>query len=73
MNDPKLKYAVLAGFEKTSNLKFLNVVLKLNDLICSQIKKLSKYEQSLAKLSIEYELKNIKKLSEKKGVNFHWN
>ena len=60
-------------YEKTSNLKFLNVVLKLNDLICSQIKKLSKYEQSLAKLSIEHELNNIKKLSEKKGVNFNWN
>jgi hypothetical protein len=58
-------------YEKTSNIKFLNVVLKLNDLICSQIKKLNEYEQSLAKLSIEYELNNIKKLSEKKGVNFH--
>ena len=60
-------------YEKTSDLKFLNVVLKLNDLICSQIKKLSKSEQSLSKISIEYELNNIKKLSKEKGVDFHWN
>jgi len=60
-------------YEKTSDLKFLNVVLKLNDLICSQIKKLSKFEQSLSKISIEYELNNIKKLSKEKGVDFHWN
>ena len=57
-------------YEKTSNLKYLNVSLKLNDLICSQIKKLDQFEKSLAKLSVKNEIDSVRKLSEKKGFEF---
>ena len=56
-------------FEKTSNLKYFNVSLKINDIICSQIKKLDQFEKSLTKLSIKSEIYSIKKISKNKGFD----
>jgi len=57
-------------FLHTHNLKYLNISLKLNDLICSQNKKLNKNEQSLIKFSIIKEFESLKFISKKTGVSF---
>lgn len=48
----------LMNYNKTKNLKFLNVVLKLNDTICSQIEKINEDEEIVF---FKYVLLNEKK------------
>lgn len=57
-------------FLHTCNLKYLNVSLKLNDLICSQNKKLNRNEQRLIQFSIIKEFESLKIISKKTGVCF---
>ena len=61
----------LLYYEKTLNLKYLNVSLKLNDTLCSQIKKISDpVEVFLLKYSIEKELESISKLCQRSEIKF---
>lgn len=56
-------------FERNSRLKYLNVSLKLNDVICSQ-KKIPQNEKPLISFLIKNEIKHLKKMSKKIGVAF---
>jgi len=50
-------------YEKTENLKFLNTILKLNDLICSEIKNIKENKElNLALYSLKKELDFILKI-----------
>ena len=61
----------LLYYEKTLNLKYLNISLKLNDTLCSQIKKIGDpVEVFLLKFSIEKELESISKLCQRSGIKF---
>lgn len=57
-------------FLHTHNLKYLNVSLKLNDLVCSQDEILDETEKSLLKFSINKELESVKFVSKKTGIDF---
>lgn len=59
------------SFEHFSNLKYLNTLLKLNDLLCSQWNNLTKSEQLIVQHSITFEINTIKEISLKKGVKIH--
>jgi hypothetical protein len=64
-----LSLICLLKFEKTNNLKFLNVSLKLNDTICSQVKTLVILEDILIfNFVIKKELQIIFDLCDKKGI-----
>ena len=64
-----LSLICLLKFEKTSNLKFLNVSLKINDIISSQkIKLVSSEDIMLYSFIIKKELEIISILCNKKGV-----
>jgi len=52
-------------YKSDYNLKLINVVLKLNDLICSQIKNITtELDLELCRYNIENELKFIKQIQE---------
>jgi hypothetical protein len=57
-------------FLQTNNLKYLNVSLKLNDLVCSQNNLLDKIDRKLMNFSIIKEFESLKFISKKTGVNF---
>ena len=62
---------ILIKYNETENLKFLNTVLKINDTICSQIKKLKNdSDKILLKEIIEEELDIINNICNKNGVKF---
>jgi hypothetical protein len=64
-----LSLICLLKYEKTNNLKFLNVSLKLNDTICSQVKTLVILEDILIfNFVIKKELQIIFNLCDKKGI-----
>ena len=64
-----LSLICLLKFEKTNNLKFLNVSLKLNDTICSQVKTLVILEDILIfNFVIKKEIQIIFDLCDKKGI-----
>ncbi len=53
-------------YQSDNNLKLINIVLKLNDLICSQIKNITtKLDLELCRFNIEKELKFVKQIQEK--------
>jgi len=59
----------LLYYEKTKNLKFLNVSLKINDTLSSQIQNMTKEnEKSLMGLILKLELQHVIKLCEIKKV-----
>ncbi len=69
VNYALLSLACMLAYKKTRNLKYLNVGLKINDTLCSQIKKIKDgYEIFLLKKSLERELDFVFKLCEKKGI-----
>ena len=50
-------------YEKTKNLKFLNTILKLNDLICSEIENIKdKIELNLVEHCLNKELNFVLKI-----------
>ena len=56
-------------YNKTKNLKFLNVVMKLNDTICSQIEKINEEEQIIFfKYILLNEKKCIFQICKNKGI-----
>lgn len=59
------------SFKHFSNLKYLNTLLKLNDLLCSQWNNLTESEQLIVQHSILFEINTIKEISSKKGVKIH--
>jgi len=64
-----LSCLTLMRYKKTSCLKFLNVALKLNDTICSQIKRLNTtFDALLCKHNFKDELNFIAELISKKGI-----
>ena len=66
-----LSKLILIKYNETENLKFLNTVLKINDTICSQIKKLKNdSDKILLKEIIEEELDIINNICNKNGVKF---
>ena len=66
-----LSKLILIKYNETENLKFLNTVLKINDTICSQIKKLKNdSDKILLKEIIEEELHIINNICNKNGVKF---
>ena len=59
----------LLEYEKTANLRYLNVSLKINDTLSSQIQKINnEFEISLLKYSIKKELDFVSKLCHQKGI-----
>ena len=59
-------------YKKTKNLKYINVLLKLNDTICSQINIISENNTSfLCFFALKSELDYILDLIKKNGIN--WN
>jgi len=66
-----LSKLILIRYNKTENLKFLNTVLKINDTLCSQVKKLKKDSDIiLFKEIIKEELNIINKICKKNGIEF---
>ena len=64
-----LVVAFIVRFETTNNLKYLNVVLKLNDTLCSQYQFLNnKFENILLIHSLEKELLFVEDLCKQKGI-----
>ena len=60
-------------YESTSNLKYLNTSLKLNDIICSQQKKLSnEIDISLIEYILKKEIELILNLCKIKGIKLNW-
>jgi len=76
-NDYKIidNYILLASicvleYKKTKNLKYINVLLKLNDTICSQINIISENNTSfLCFFALKSELDYILDLIKKNGIN----
>lgn len=59
----------LSKYEESRSLKYLNVILKLNDTICSQIDKLrEKYDVLLFRDVLSRELTHISELCNTKGM-----
>ncbi len=57
-------------YGKKMNLKYLNTSLKINDLLCSNYKKISdQFDLKLLEEILQSELKNIEKLMRGKGLN----
>jgi len=57
-------------YEKKMNLKYLNTSLKINDLLCSNFKKiLDGYDLQLLKEILQSELRCIENLMNKRGLN----
>ena len=57
-------------YKKTKNLKYINVLLKLNDTICSQINIISENNTSfLCFFALKSELDYISDLIKKNGIN----
>ena len=66
-----LSKLILIRYNKTENLKFLNTVLKINDTLCSQIKKLKNDSDIiLFKQIIKEELNIINNVCKKNGIEF---
>ena len=68
-----LSNLLMIKYDKTENLKFLNTLLKINDIICSQIEK---YDEIL-NIKKFFEILNneiiyIEKLFLKKGIKLKW-
>jgi len=56
-------------YEKTKNLKFLNTVLKLNDLLCSEIENIEKNEElNLVLYCLKEELNFILKIEKRLSI-----
>ena len=56
-------------YDETRNLKFLNTILKINDMLITQTKKIhEQIDLSIFKYSLEYEIKFVKELCELKGL-----
>lgn len=57
-------------YEKKMNLKYLNTSLKINDLLCSNFKKISdRFDLRLLKEILQSESKDIENLMNKRGLN----
>lgn len=66
-----LSKLILIRYNETKNLKFLNTVLKINDTLCSQIKKLKNDSDIiLFKQIIKEELNIINNVCKKNGIEF---
>ena len=55
-------------YEKYSSLKYLNVHLKINDILCSQIDKIIDNDRNLFCFVLKKELEYIDELCRKKGI-----
>ena len=56
-------------YEETRNLKFLNTILKINDMLITQAQKIhNETDLCIFKYSLEYEIKFVKELCELKGL-----
>jgi len=68
-----LSLICLIVYESTSNLKYLNTSLKLNDIICSQQRKLSnEIDISLIEYILKKEIELILNLCKIKGIKLNW-
>lgn len=66
-----LSLAALRSYNRNGNLKYLNVVLKLNDLLVSNCDDLSdENELSLVQLVLREELSVLRRLAAEKGVTY---
>ena len=64
-----LELLCVIRYEETRNLKFLNTILKINDMLITQTKKIhEQIDLSIFKYSLEYEIKFVKELCELKGL-----
>lgn len=60
-------------YEKKMKLKYLNTSLKINDLLCSNFKKISDgFDLRLLKEILQSESKYIENLMNKRGLNITW-
>ena len=55
-------------YEETKNLKFLNVVLKINDMLITQTQLQDQIDLSILKHCLECEIKFVKELCQLKGL-----
>jgi len=73
MNYFLLSLICLMVYESTTNLKYLNTSLKLNDIICSQQQKLSNdIDISLGEYILKKETRLILNLCKNKGIELNW-
>jgi hypothetical protein len=69
LNYEKLSLLALLHYDKTKNLKFLNVALKINDTLSSQIQNMNKKNEKLLMFFIlKLELQYVTKLCEIKRI-----
>ena len=64
-----LGFLVSLRYNETKNLKYLNVLLKINDMLITQIEQFKDEKDFfIFKKNLENEIDYVKKICEKKGI-----